>query len=231
VRFRWDWLSAVLHVPYVPTLGAVHPQALSAELFEAVISVAATGEFLRCDKDQRWFAGKDEYVLVPEIIHAPEFTVIPTLATRGRTVLKIHHYARSAPDLESCPAAGTFGDFARRRAADGSAFLNERVTVGLSDGPVLVATQDHRVVGALGPLSTMTDATGQRTVPPQYFAVHPRYRRQGHGRALWYAAITWGQQHQAVYKILQAQTGTAAEQLYLSEGLTTLGSVCTQGIT
>jgi len=51
MRFRWDWLSAVLHVPYVPTLGAVHPQALSAELFEAVVSVAGTGEFLPYDKD------------------------------------------------------------------------------------------------------------------------------------------------------------------------------------
>jgi len=77
----------------------------------------------------------------------------------------------------------------------------------------------------------MTDATGQRTVPPQYFAVHPGYRRKGHGRALWHAAIAWGRQHQAAYKILQARTGTAAEQFYLSEGLSTLGYVCTQDIT
>lgn len=77
----------------------------------------------------------------------------------------------------------------------------------------------------------MTDATGQRTVSPQYFAVHRGYRRGSHGRRLWHAAITWSQQHQAAYKILQARTGTAAEHLYLSEGLTTLGYVCIQDIT
>lgn len=100
MRFSWDWLSAVLHVPYVPTLGPVSPRALSAELFEAIVSVAGTSEFLPYDKDRRWPASKDEQVLVREIIHAPDLTVIPTLTTGGRAVLKICHYARSAPDLD-----------------------------------------------------------------------------------------------------------------------------------
>lgn len=66
-------------------------------MFEAIISVADTGRFLIYDKDKRWFVGKDEYILVPEIIHTPELIVVPALATRGRTVLKFHHYACSAP--------------------------------------------------------------------------------------------------------------------------------------
>ncbi|MGH3697285.1 MAG: hypothetical protein ACRDRX_25425 [Pseudonocardiaceae bacterium] len=32
MRFQWDWLRRALCVPYVPTLGPVHPAALSAEL-------------------------------------------------------------------------------------------------------------------------------------------------------------------------------------------------------
>jgi GNAT superfamily N-acetyltransferase len=82
------------------------------------------------------------------------------------------------------------------------------------------------VAGTLGPLSTMTVATGQRMVPPQYFAVHHGYRRQGFGRVLCHGAMAWGQQGRAAYRILQARTGTATEQFYLSKGLTTLGYVC-----
>jgi GNAT superfamily N-acetyltransferase len=62
---------------------------------------------------------------------------------------------------------------------------------------------------------------------PQYFAVHPRYRRGGHGRALWRAAMAWGSENGAKYQVLQAASGSAAERFYISEGLSTLGFVCT----
>jgi hypothetical protein len=63
MRFREDWLADVVRIPYVPTLGPVHPQADLPELFEAVVSVAGTGEFLPYDKDRRWFAVKSEQVI------------------------------------------------------------------------------------------------------------------------------------------------------------------------
>ncbi|MGH3687981.1 MAG: GNAT family N-acetyltransferase [Pseudonocardiaceae bacterium] len=56
-------------------------------------------------------------------------------------------------------------------------------------GPVLVRVEDRQVVGAIGPMGTLLDAAGMRMLLPQYFAVHPRYRRRGHGRALWRAAM------------------------------------------
>lgn len=46
------------------------------------------------------------------------------------------------------------------------------------------------------------------------------------GRALWRAAMTWGAENGAEYKVLQAASGSAAESLYLSEDLSTLGFVC-----
>ncbi len=61
----------------------------------------------------------------------------------------------------------------------------------------------------------------------QYFSVLPARRGRGHGRALWRASMSWGQANGAAYKILQAPTGTPAEQLYLSEGLQTLGFIRT----
>lgn len=99
MRLHWDWLSPVVTVPYVPTIGPVHPGTLRPELFADVLAVAGTGRFLPHDKDQRWAATKDETVLVDAIIHRPGRTVIPTLVRRGRATVKLHHYASTAPDL------------------------------------------------------------------------------------------------------------------------------------
>jgi len=93
-----------------------------------------------------------------------------------------------------------------------------------------VAVDDRRIVGAVGPLGILLDATGTRTQPPQYFAVHPDYRHRGHGRALWRAAIAWGAENGARYKVLQAVSGSASELFYMSEGLATLGFVCSRDL-
>lgn len=283
MAFRWDWLSPVLRAPYVPALGPVRPGALSAELFDSVVAVAGTGEFLPYDKDRRWSQVKDEHVLASEIVHSPGLTVIPTRSAQGRGTIKIHHYGLRAPDLADLAAwsrqlcarhdaqasqavwlsghaagartrlmlktyherdqrppsrhvgelarslaAATFPAFAAGSGEPGFEFLNQRIGAGLDDGPVLVAVDDERIVGAVGPLAVLADATGTLVVPPQYYAVLPGYRRRGHGRALWHAAIAWGAQHGATCKILQAAAGGAAERLYQSEGLATLGFVCRQ---
>ncbi|XVQ10676.1 GNAT family N-acetyltransferase [Spirillospora sp. CA-255316] len=281
MRFRWDWLSPVVTAPYIPALGPVHPDVVSADLFDAVADVASTGRFLPYDKDRRWADRKDEHVLVQEIIHRPGRTVIPTLSTRGQATLKIHYYGGHLPDpaevaewahkwnstygtrrggrliwlqetpdgartrlmlktftsrdedptqpvltLDECEDADTFAAFAEQLGVDGFAFLHRRREAGLDDGPILVAVEDHRIVGAIGPLSTMLDALGTRQQPPQYFAVHPDYRHRGHGRALWRAAMAWGRRNGADYKVLQAAVGSAAESLYVAEGMDTLGYVC-----
>lgn len=131
--------------------------------------------------------------------------------------------------LEECGAADTFLSFADQLTDEGFAFIYQRMTAGLSDGPILVAVDDGRIVGAVGPLGTLLDPTGARMLPPAYFAVHPGYRRRGHGRALWRAAMAWGAERGAEYKILQATSGSPSERFYLSEGLSTLGFVCRYG--
>ena len=133
-------------------------------------------------------------------------------------------------DLEDCDVADTFPAFIEQLGADGFAFLYQRIKTGLSDGPILVAVEDRHIVGAIGPLGILLDATGTRTQPPQYFAVHPDYRHRGHGRALWRAAIAWGAENGAEYKVLQAASGSAAELLYISEGMSTLGFVCSRDV-
>jgi hypothetical protein len=51
---RWRWLQPLMCVPYVPTLGPMHPAAVTVGLFADVIEVAGTGRFLSHDKDRRW---------------------------------------------------------------------------------------------------------------------------------------------------------------------------------
>ncbi|MGH3833627.1 MAG: GNAT family N-acetyltransferase [Pseudonocardiaceae bacterium] len=257
----------------------MHPRALSAELFGAVLDVAGTGQFLPYDKDRRWSNTKDERI-AGEIIHKPGLTIISTLSTFGNSLVKLYHYSESPPrtgetdewyrtwistfseargriiwfqdtpdgastrlmlktfgdqdkrkrghvmELADCEVADTFPTFANQPGTAGFSFLQQRMKAGLSDGPILVTVEDRRIVGAVGPLGTLADSTGRKIQPPQYFAVHTDYRRKGHGRALWRAAMAWGAENGAEYKILQAESGSPSELFYLSEGLSTLGFLC-----
>lgn len=286
MEFREDWLAAVVRVPYVPTLGAVHPRAATAKTFNAALSVAGTGKFLLCDKDLRWFRTKDEEILAGEVIHEPGLTVVPALSTRGgQAILNIYWYGPEPPvikqisgqaarwramcgadaarvtwfqdhprgararlmlktyspadqrprdprvtELGQSAAASTWPGFAEDMAAEGLGFLQDRLNAGTVTGPVLVSVEDGRIVGAAGPQNVMTDAAGQAFAPPQYFVVHPDYRRQGHGQALWNAAMAWGQARGATFKIIECSAGKPAEHFYLSQGLTGTGYLCRQEI-
>ncbi|WP_328406483.1 GNAT family N-acetyltransferase (plasmid) [Streptomyces sp. NBC_00390] len=109
MRFHWDWLHPVIRVPYVPTIGPVHPDTLAPRLFDDVLSVAGTGAFLPYDKDQRWATSKDETILVEHIEHTSARTLIPTVARRGHGTLTVYVYGPAgdeAADLASKLAAG-----------------------------------------------------------------------------------------------------------------------------
>ncbi|MEU1893464.1 GNAT family N-acetyltransferase [Streptomyces pristinaespiralis] len=91
--FRWDWLRPVLTAPIVPTLGPVHPDALTVDIFEDTLRAAITGDFLPYDKDRRWGGEKDEKVLRNDVVHQREHTLIPTLTRRGRGTVKVFAYS------------------------------------------------------------------------------------------------------------------------------------------
>ncbi|RST17835.1 GNAT family N-acetyltransferase [Streptomyces sp. WAC05374] len=90
--FRWDWLRPQLTAPIVPTLGPVHPDALTVGIFEDVLRAADTGGFLPYDKDRRWGGEKNEKVLREDVVHQPERTLIPTLNRHGRGTVKVFAY-------------------------------------------------------------------------------------------------------------------------------------------
>lgn len=271
-------------VPYVPTLGPVHPGTPTPDLFAAVVEAAGTDRFLPHDKDRRWSDRKTEQVLVDAIQHHPRQTLVPTLLDRGARTVRVHAYTSDPEDLaaasdlarqlahvhgvvraavvsflgpgqpeelarggirvqlrdftagagpapglpvQEChqlPAGAGFGEFASAMAADGFAFLHERMRTGKT-GPVLTVLHEGRVAGAIGPMETMPDAAGIVRLLPQYFGVLPRYRGRGCGRALWRAAMHWGHEHGAAYQILQTTVGGPSDWLCAAEGLTSLGVI------
>ncbi|MET8539057.1 GNAT family N-acetyltransferase [Kitasatospora sp. NPDC004799] len=111
--FRWDWMHPHISVPYLPTLGPLHPEVMGPELLNDVFAVADTGEFLPHDKDRRWSDRKEERVLVEEIIQDHERTLIPTIT--GRRILRLHLYGASEHLPEARETAS--GLAARHRAA------------------------------------------------------------------------------------------------------------------
>jgi GNAT superfamily N-acetyltransferase len=128
------------------------------------------------------------------------------------------------------PARASFSVFAEKLAAEGFAFLDARIREHGSTGPVLTCQRDGQIAGAIGPMEIMPDSCGAARLLPQYFGVLPAYRGLGLGRAIWRAAMHWGQRHQAAYQLLQTQTSGPSDRLCRSEGLTDLGLVCTSTI-
>ncbi|MFE7118876.1 GNAT family N-acetyltransferase [Streptomyces sp. NPDC057654] len=291
MRFRWDWLRPEITVPYVRTIGPVHPDALGPGMFADVVDSAPTGAFLPYDKGRRWSDVKGESVLVEDIVHGPCETLRPPLSQRGAGVVSVHLYG-SPPDghdtaaelamklcvthgaaagrvvsfvgpgaqppsgsrvtrvqlrefgpehpmppqkavrlLTDCPVSvrATFPWFAGLLADEGFTILHRRVEAdGL--GPVLVAVDDGRVVGAIGPIEVMSDSRGAAHLLPQYFGVLPEQRGCGHGRALWRAAMRWSQANGASYQLLQTEVGGASDSLCRAEGLRPLGFVCAANV-
>jgi GNAT superfamily N-acetyltransferase len=290
MAIRWDWLQPLVTVPYVPSLGPVHPETVTARLLADVTGIAGTGRFLPYDKDLRWGGRKDERVLDDAIVQEPGLVLVPVLSTRRASCVKVCVYSReprealgraaelgrrlcarhdagkgrlmwflppgSAPDpVAACgrvqmrafgpgcpvpaPVPGvvrldelggvvraSFSVFAEKLAADGFAFLDARIREHGGTGPVLTCQRDGKIAGAIGPMEIMADSRGAARLLPQYFGVLPEYRGLGLGRALWRAAMDWGQQHRAAYQLLQTEVGGASDSLCRSEGLTDLGLVC-----
>ncbi|MFD8610481.1 GNAT family N-acetyltransferase [Streptomyces sp. NPDC059631] len=127
--FRWDWLRPQLTAPIVPTLGPIHPDALTVDIFEDTLRAADTGDFLPYDKARRWGGKKDEKVLREDVVHQPEHTLVPTLTGRGRGTVKVFAYG---PDDS---------------VVDAAAELAAKITAAHN-------VADARVVRPLGPETT-----------------------------------------------------------------------------
>ncbi|MGA4865438.1 GNAT family N-acetyltransferase [Streptomyces lavendulocolor] len=124
---HWDWLRPHLTAPIVPTLGPVHPDALTVGIFEDVLRAADTGDFLPYDKDRRWGGEKDERVLREDVVHQPGHTLIPTLTRRGRGTVRVFSYG--LPDSVVGEAAELAAKLAARHDV-----VNARVVRPLGPG-------------------------------------------------------------------------------------------------
>lgn len=285
MQLRWEWLATQITAPYVPGLGPVPPDAMSAELFSAVADSARSGVLLPYDKDRRWGVGKSERLHPETLVHGPTDTVFATVSSPDTTTVRVYHYgsgfgrthlsvlgrrvanevgaadiqivwfSTSAPadtgikavnillkdftrhepaefknvvDLAACTTSvqATLRDLAHEPENAGFAFLADKFAAGALGGPVLAVVEQNRVAGAIGPLEIAPSPDGRLTLWPQYFGVPRTYRGKGFGRDLWRAGMDWGATHGAAHQLLQTTAGGASERLCLSEGLTSLGYVC-----
>lgn len=150
------------------------------------------------------------------------------------TRLLLKDFQTSSPSPGTSPVTELRADqrteflaLADRLAVHGFGFLARRLADDKITGPILVVRVEGRLVGAIGPLDTLHDRQHTRMLLPQYFGVLPEHHGHGHGRALWRAAADWGHRHGAAYQLLQTQLGQASDQLFLSEGLQSLGFTTT----
>lgn len=67
-----------MDVPFVPTLGCVHPNCLEVAITD-VFNMSNTANFLEYDKDIRWYSQKKETVLFEYIYQDDRQTIVPTV--------------------------------------------------------------------------------------------------------------------------------------------------------
>ena len=107
----------VFPVPYVPTLGPMHPDAITPGLWDQVVGVSGTGRFLPHDKDARWGGAKAEHVLVDHVRVDDGQAAVPTLLQRGtRRTVRLHLYGDGDFDQGAEHAAKLAADLGADRA-------------------------------------------------------------------------------------------------------------------
>ena len=107
MRLDWDWLASQVAVPFVPTIGPVHPDALAIDLFSDMINVAGTHRFLAYDKDRRWFDAKGETLLTKAVVHSPHETLFPVLSCREAGSVSVHVYGAHPDSLDTARRLAT----------------------------------------------------------------------------------------------------------------------------
>ncbi|GLY33434.1 hypothetical protein Kisp02_67990 [Kineosporia sp. NBRC 101731] len=112
------WFTGPSGVPYVPTLGPVHPGEDAAGLIRDVFSVAGTGQVLPYDKDARWSRVKDEHIIGATLAtgifdqacqhgeHGQHGggVVIPTLARRPHPRITLYCYGTDHAEIRRLAA-------------------------------------------------------------------------------------------------------------------------------
>ncbi len=70
-------------VPYLPTLGPLHPDEAARAVWSQVLSVNGTGRFLAYDKSSVWGGVKTQEVLVDSVTESVTGCLVPVLNRRG----------------------------------------------------------------------------------------------------------------------------------------------------
>ncbi|MDA2807153.1 GNAT family N-acetyltransferase [Nocardiopsis suaedae] len=103
-------VGPVFPVPYLPTLGPVHPAAVTAGLWEQVLANNGTGRFLAHDPASRWGGTKNELVLHEDAAPDGRSAGVAVLCRRRRAVTVYHYAAEIDSEREREAAAKLAAD-------------------------------------------------------------------------------------------------------------------------
>jgi GNAT superfamily N-acetyltransferase len=95
VDLPWSRLGPLLTVPYLPTLGATHPDAVGPQVWADILDIAGTGRWLSHDKDARWGGTKPESVIDSKA--GDDHVLVATLLRRGSGpgTIRVHCHGRA----------------------------------------------------------------------------------------------------------------------------------------
>jgi len=95
MNFSIDLFLDQMAVPFVPTLGVVHPRALAASV-AGIMDFSHDGGFLPYDKEKRWGGEKRERLLKELIFQDNSHTVIPTYQAGTSPLIRLYSYGTAS---------------------------------------------------------------------------------------------------------------------------------------
>lgn len=114
----------------------------------------------------------------------------------------------------------TLRDFKKEPETENLYYLwKEFISRNKKLGPILCATSENNILGAIGPLDIEQDARGIPFLLPPHFGIIKKARRLGLGKKLWETAMCLAYQQGAKYTLVQNTPDSPASKFYKKQGL------------
>ncbi|MBT8227427.1 MAG: GNAT family N-acetyltransferase [Dactylosporangium sp.] len=135
----WNRLGPLIRVPYLPTLGAIHPGSVGPVVWAEVLDVAGTGRWLPHDKDARWGGVKPESVI--DTTAGDGHALVATLLRRDtdQGTIRVHCYG--PPTQRVLDEARVLNDRLMKRHQAGKGHLVWFLPPGHAPRPEVAATR------------------------------------------------------------------------------------------
>lgn len=120
----------------------------------------------------------------------------------------------------------TFSDLGKERLLKNFSFLwEEFMAKNKKLSPIICATIENKIIGAIGPLDVAADVWDTLFLFPPHFGVAKKMRRAGLGKKLWKSAMSFACQKGAKYTLVQNELNSPASKFYENQKLSNAGEI------